>query len=133
MSDVAELNWKGLALPFKGTVATTFDTKQSAEILATSVAMCVLTHKGERVMLPEFGSDVEELLFDPQDDTLIREIQEQVADAIRLWDDRIDIKKIEVTFDYDNRTTNVRLLIQNVQDPKRQAVLLELDLNLATL
>jgi len=41
------------------------------------------TRRGERVMMPEFGSIVWELLFDPLDDKTIRLIDEDVRNIIK--------------------------------------------------
>jgi len=108
----------GMAYPLDGTVAGTFDTKSTEDIIRTSILSIILTRKGERVMLPEFGSNIRELLFDPIDDTLQYDIQNAISDAVRVWDNRIDVKELDIKFDHDHNQVHISCVSQRKDDPE---------------
>jgi len=66
------------------------DIKSSLHILLT-------TRLGERVMLPEYGCNLEELLFENLDRTLITYIIELIKTAILYHEPRIDVIKIDIS------------------------------------
>ncbi len=60
----------------------------------------ILTKKGERVMQPEFGCDIWELLFEPiSEDVISTQIESSILSAVEIWLPYINIDKI--IFDYD--------------------------------
>jgi phage baseplate assembly protein W len=78
------------------------------------------TSLGERIMLPQYGSQLWRMVFRGINTTLITEIQEMIAQAILYWEPRITVDDIavtssdsvhgllEITVDYTIRKTNVR-------------------------
>jgi len=89
------------------------DIKSSLEILLS-------TKIGERIMLPKFGCNVDELLFNPLSTTLKTYVSELIKTAILYHESRIDVEKIDITqgddingevlvvLDYKIRATNSR-------------------------
>lgn len=90
------------------------DIKSSLEILLS-------TRLGERVMLPGYGCNLEELLFSPLNLTLKTYVTDLIKTAILYHEPRIDVKKIDidptdelngvllVNIDYIIRSTNSRM------------------------
>ena len=66
------------------------DIKSSLHILLT-------TKLGERVMLPEYGCNLEELLFEELNRTLITYVSELIETAILYHEPRIDVIRIDIT------------------------------------
>jgi len=89
------------------------DIKSSLHILLT-------TRLGERVLLPEYGCNLEELLFENLSRTLITYVVELIKTAILYHEPRIDVQKIDISeseeiegkliivIDYIVRATNAR-------------------------
>ncbi|WP_299104997.1 GPW/gp25 family protein [uncultured Tenacibaculum sp.] len=89
------------------------DIKSSLEILLS-------TRLGERVMLPGYGCNLEDLLFEKLDRTLITLAKERIETAILYHEPRIDVIKIDISetdplegklvikIDYRIRATNSR-------------------------
>lgn len=89
------------------------DIKSSLHILLT-------TRLGERVMFPEYGCNLEELLFESLNRTLITYTIDLIKTAILYHEPRIDVIKIDITetdplegklviaIDYVVRATNSR-------------------------
>ena len=84
--------------------------KQSGELVTTtgvvdinkSLEILLSTRLGERIMLPGYGCDLEDLLFQPLDTTLKTYIKDRIETAILLHEPRIDVDVIELD------TTNER-------------------------
>ncbi len=88
------------------------DIYQSLEILLS-------TGLGERVMQPEYGSDLSKLIFEPIDVTFESLIKDRISDAILYHEPRITVDNIElerketeglinISIDFTVRTTNSR-------------------------
>ncbi|OAD91969.1 hypothetical protein A7A78_10185 [Aequorivita soesokkakensis] len=75
------------------TTAGVVDINKSLEILLS-------TRLGERVMLPNYGCNLEELLFQPLDVTLKTYVTELIKTAILYYEPRIDTQT--VTLDATN-------------------------------
>lgn len=93
MSDI----YKGIALPWGITVRSVFDPKDDKDILRSSILWIIMTRLGERVMLPEFGSSVPDLVFEPNDAISASTVAQQVRAAISRWDDRVQFRDFKVS------------------------------------
>jgi phage baseplate assembly protein W len=47
-------------------------------------------------MLPEFGTNLQKFIFEPNDNNLLEQVREEIARAISLWEPRISVENIEV-------------------------------------
>ena len=89
------------------------DIKESLQILLS-------TRLGERIMVPDYGCDLEELLFSPLNLTVKTFVSDLIKTAILYFEPRIDAEKIDITqgndlegellilIDYTIRATNSR-------------------------
>ena len=62
-----------------------------------AIHMILLTPKGQRVMRPEFGCRIHDLVFSPNDSTVIGLASYYVEEALSMWEPRIDLREVEVT------------------------------------
>jgi len=62
------------------------------------------TIPGERLALPEYGSRLHHLLFEPMNEELYAKIEDEIQDAVKIWLGYLEIKKIDVykSKNYDN-------------------------------
>ena len=70
-------------------------TLYDVELAKTDLMNHFMTRKGERVMAPEYGSIIWDLLFDPLTPELMRLVQEDVAQVIRQ-DPRFSVRGIDI-------------------------------------
>ena len=89
------------------------DIQSSLEILLT-------TRPGERVMRPDYGCNLDELLFEPLTTTFKTYIKDLVSTAILYYEPRIEVNNIElddtgelegrivISIDYTVSATNTR-------------------------
>ncbi|MFY0630368.1 MAG: GPW/gp25 family protein [Flavobacteriaceae bacterium] len=114
--------------PFLGTgwsFPPEFKLKQAKMIsneedIESSLHILLTTRLGERVMLPEYGCNLEELLFEGLNRTLITYVVELIKTAILYHEPRIDVLEIDISeteplegkliveIDYRIRATNSR-------------------------
>lgn len=83
-----------------------------------SIFIILSTSQGERVMRPDFGCGIHDLVFGAINTALITRIKQTVTDALRKYEARIDVLRVSVDqsrvsrgrlgviIDYRIRTTN---------------------------
>jgi phage baseplate assembly protein W len=114
-----EFMGRGWAYPFQleqatGRVATVADERD----IQQSIRIILGTAKGERVMRSDFGCGIHNLVYGAIDMATIAQIKRDVAEALRLYEARIDVLsvqvdsanlingRLEVEIDYRVRQTN---------------------------
>jgi phage baseplate assembly protein W len=70
--------------------------------LDRSIRVVVATAPGERVMRPEFGCRVWDLLFEPVTANLLGQMAQAVRDALAQWEPRITVEDVDVRQDDDD-------------------------------
>lgn len=62
-----------------------------------SIETVLATEPGERVMMPEFGCGLRRFLMTPNTVATRTAIQEEVTEALTLWEPRIRLTRVNVT------------------------------------
>ena len=102
----------GLSFPLRADDNNDFAlTKNSLEQANHNLKCLLLTNLGERVALPEFGSGLLALCFEPDDGSLDEKIRTEVNRAVSLWLSYINIKNVSTFTDGVNRN----LIVVKVQ------------------
>jgi len=125
MSDV----WLGTGLPWTEQLTSYIGPKNDTDILKTSILMILLTRRGERVMLPEFGSNILDLVFEQGDEHAVSAIESEIRSSIGRWDDRIAIDAISSSFDPDAHTLLCKIRFKNRYDPTEETQEMPFELN----
>jgi phage baseplate assembly protein W len=86
-----------------------------------SIWIILSTAKGERVMRPDFGCGIHNLVFEVINTTTLTDIEENVREALALFESRIEVRQVKaltnagldgqvrISIDYDVRGTNNQL------------------------
>lgn len=69
------------------------------ELLKGQITQLLFTSPGERVFLPNYGVDLRSYVFEQLDDSLIANLQESIANQIRLYVPNGELININVKFD----------------------------------
>jgi phage baseplate assembly protein W len=72
------------------------------EAIERSITMVLSTAPGERVMRPEFGCAIWNLLFDPVNDNTLGLMAQSVRQALGQWEPRIDVDNVTASADPDD-------------------------------
>jgi len=90
------------------------------EDIKEAVRIILGTARGERVMRPDFGCGIHDLVFAPINAATVNQVENSVREALTVWEPRIELLKVEassekadkgmlpVSIDYRVRTTNSR-------------------------
>lgn len=71
--------------------------KSKVDQIKADMLQLLLTNPGERVMLPEFGTPLRRLVFEPNDTILEEEAKRMIGEAIAAWEPRVVISQLTVT------------------------------------
>ncbi len=66
------------------------------EDIKQSIRIILATAKGERVMHPDFGCGIHDLVFGVINVALIAQVERDVSDALRLYEARIEVEQVSV-------------------------------------
>lgn len=103
---------RGIRFPFRFSERTG-GTEESSDLdrIRESILQILETRPGERLMRPEFGSRVKDLVFEQNDAVLKGLLRFHITDAIRRWEKRVTVTN--VSFDGSPDTTDAnRLLVR---------------------
>ena len=81
----------GLQVSLNGRIAT---VEEDAAV-RQSILLLIATRPGERVMLPGYGCDLQQLLFWPNDDTTAGLAMHYVNKAVTQWEPRVEILRVD--------------------------------------
>ncbi len=87
--------WIGPGYPFTKGLLGYPNIKEDAPLIRDSIIQILSTRKGERFFNREFGSNLHKLVFEPNDEILKDMIQEEVVNAIKRWEPRVEITKVD--------------------------------------
>lgn len=107
---------KGLDFPYdldRGRLAT---VEEEASVQA-AMRMLFSTMKGQRFMLPQYGSDLSSLLFEPCDAVTASRAQVYASEAIREWIPRIRRVNVQATPDLERGAIVIRVDYVLIHDP----------------
>jgi uncharacterized protein len=98
----------GLQYPLVRTARGLLAQSSGVDQIKADMLQLLLTNPGERVMLPEFGTPLRELVFEPNEAALAFRARQMISDAILRWEPRIVVTDIVVTTGLDRGTANPR-------------------------
>ena len=90
----------GLSLPLGHSDSGFFEqTQTTLKQTSTNIKNLLLTMKGERPFLPEFGCDIYSALFEPIGDETTAKIEDSIKDAIAQWLPHVVLNRVDVNVD----------------------------------
>ncbi len=102
---MAQKNYINIQFPFQDDPEGKFlkmntDAKQA---IKSDLIHLLLTNKGERLYLPEFGANLRQYLFDPNDQATANGIKNEVNEAIKKFIPNLKVTELSVTASENNR------------------------------
>ena len=116
VNDISQVNPNssiGIKLPFNGTTGIISSTVTSLEQAISNLKNLLLTYKGERLNQPNFGTDLPQVLFQPNLSNLKPAITDIITEAVYYWLPYINITKIDIITAEDdpNLTYEIKISI----------------------
>jgi phage baseplate assembly protein W len=64
-----------------------------------AIEVTLMTSRGERLMLPDFGGSLRNFLFEPNTTATRRLVQEDIEKVLGVWEPRITVQSVDVSAD----------------------------------
>lgn len=91
--------YRGVAFPFqKGSQSVPAGTIDD-DLVRMSLQQILQTQRGERPMRPQFGCDIQQYVFENNDDILTQIIRSEISTTIARWEPRARLDNISFTRD----------------------------------
>ena len=89
--------YSGIAYPIKQGRKGLFSVESDIKLIEGNIIQILGTRKGERVMLPLFGSRVLDFIHAPLDHITCALLRFELIDAIKMWEPRIILDRKNTT------------------------------------
>lgn len=93
-------------------------TVSDQRLIEQSIAIILETPKGTRFFLPDFGSRLSELLFEPNDEVVADLLKFFIDEAISEWERRIKIERIDTEIKETTINCNIQYRILQSNEVK---------------
>lgn len=107
----------GFNPPFIGGPSGILSRQEDEKLLKNDLLQLLLTLPGERVMLPEFGTDLRAIIFDQLDDAMLEMLKVNISTAIMQFEPRVKIQALYLQPDYDRHGLNIRIVFSMLTQP----------------
>ena len=84
------------------------------ELVKLDLLNHIFTRRGERVMMPGFGTQIPEMVFEPLDDITIDTVTEEVLYVIN-YDPRVELVEFNVVPNYNTQSITVNCLLLYIE------------------
>ena len=114
------LSFKDINMTFKKhPVTDDLVVSRDASAIKQAIVNLLLTNKGEKLMNPEYGSNIRSYLFEPLDYGTAAEIKGNIKYTIDRWEPRINILNLNATPNFDDNGFDVDMTyeIRGTDDP----------------
>jgi phage baseplate assembly protein W len=101
----------GISLPFgrSGTNQLFNKTYNTKDQIKSNFINLLLTNKGERILNPEFGSSLRQLLFENITPITEENIKDAIISSANIYLPEIQVVNITLNNEYDNNTINITI------------------------
>ena len=104
--------------PITGDVVTVKDSTS----VKRGIRNILLTEEGERLMQPELGSGIRNMLFEQMTDINAQRLETEVLSAIEAWESRAEVLSIVVTPEEENNRYRVAVTFRIINELEEQAL-----------
>lgn len=104
--------WRGPLFPI-GRVGSPVVIGEDIDEVFSSVLQILNTRRGERIMYPEFGSDLGPILWEPHDIFLQKQIEVELIRSLNIWEPRV--KVLSIDFSTNDNYRNLGILVLSIQ------------------
>lgn len=123
VADPMKLERQGLSLKFDD--ARFASKNKGNEMVRAQVSQILLTSPGERVMLPNFGVDIDSFLFEQITPDLLRQLKDEILEQIAEYASNLEVvsyqTKVSEASNGSNQL-NIRLVVRQRDDDQEIAI-----------
>ena len=104
--------WSDLSHELKADAFGSIKKVINEDSVKTSINNILGTRYGERVMLPNFGCGLKDMLFSPMNEDLGNKMIKDVRTAIENWEDRVIINAVNIYQSQDQSSIKIEVVFQ---------------------
>ena len=104
MSDTPDIIGRGFTFPFRVDKTGSIALTTGADDIESAMRVILCTAPGERVMRPDFGCAVHDLIFAPNNANTHGLVIYYVKEALTKWEPRIQALDVKVNLDRDEQS-----------------------------
>jgi len=94
------------AAPGKGVFESSYSTQ---EAVVSNIKNLVLTAKGERYMQPNFGTNIQSVLFENNTEDVRESLQETIEEDIKYWLPYVKLTDLKVSSSFDMHSMAIQM------------------------
>jgi len=87
---------------------------RDVELVQTELLAHIFTTKGSRVMMPNFGSNIPTMAFEPLDEMIVDEVYTELLNIFD-YDPRVEVVSLRVIPDFDNNSIEARARLRYIE------------------
>jgi len=106
----------GVGFPVVSGTGGYFTATQGMTSISASLKQLILTNKGERVMMPNFGTSIRSSVFSQMDETRRRELKEEIQSAVATYEPRAILRNLDVSFGDTQHQLTVSISFSTAED-----------------
>lgn len=91
---MASIYGRGLSFPLRLSDRDRIVMVEDDDDIREAIRIIISTVPGERVMRPDFGCEIHELVFHPANEETAALAERYVMDALLRWEPRIDVQEV---------------------------------------
>ena len=108
----------GLTFPLRRSATSDFEqTKNTLEAAKHNIKNLLLTHIGERVGQPTFGSNIYNILFENFDIGFTKKLEDAIKESVATWLPHVLINNLIVSASPDTNTVSISVGFSIITDP----------------
>lgn len=115
----------GVGFPVSLDAQGDFQLAEYEESVRQSILIILGTAKGERVMRPDFGCSIYDLVFEPNSPATAGKVSQSVQEALLIFEPRIDVLDVQVNS--GTVTSNPRGELEFEITPNTEKMLVTID------
>jgi len=96
VADAADFIGRGILFPLRVDQSGSIALGRGADDIDASIRMAIVTAPGERVMRPQFGCRIWDLLFEPINANTLGLMAEAVRDTVSQWEPRVVLEDLDI-------------------------------------
>ena len=105
-----QLSYRDINITFKKhPVTDDVVVSRDASAIKQAIVNLLLTNKGERLMNPNYGSDIRRYLFEPLDYGTANQIKGNIRDTIERFEPRITVVRLKASPNYDDNGFDITM------------------------
>lgn len=121
MIDAAEygkIRWYGNNIPFLSN-GSWLSFQQDERLIKNDLLQLLLTSPGERVMKPNFGTNIRRFMFENITEARLKSLRSNISTAIERYEPRVNVKNLDVREIGENAIA-ITIQASLITDPSRE-------------